>query len=269
MSNIKSDRLVYYEFQGSTSDMEKSLVIFFNNLDNKYKQVNILYKISHYQNKNYGFIWFAPGSLGIANILTGKNYDGSPRVKYEPDSNWSPPRQSDIDALNEQLQNTKDWGEMADIEDKIKVLTIQPHIKIQLKPLVSHKDIKFEPGYAKAPPSGYVSNRLVAIRGPQWARTTRYQRYAHDEFKKIFIYFATDMQSRYKRMIYDPIKQKRVMKNDNYPFIDISKTGSIYITFDENTNDAAIALLMSGLSRIKNPQTLELEEYKFWYVRPN
>ena len=106
------------------------------------------YKNSDSKNSDfmgYTFIWVSSPAVYYA--FTGRNLNGSERVEYIPDDNWSPPG-TPLEMALERIENespkdfsgSSSWADMSDVEDKkieLEALYIRPIIKKNLDPLIT------------------------------------------------------------------------------------------------------------------------------------
>lgn len=225
------------------------------------------------------YVWFCKKCLDVRNVLLGLNPDGSERRQYVDDPNWESSEEAikkleqQRDAWQEELDDpaTTDWGMIGDLEDWIAVNEAKieamkngtpPKVSVKLGPLLPH-DFVFMEAWARSPPVGHVGNQLIVAVPPQevvHACATEANRLAIARTARAtMIPFVSDAQA--SRPRHDHRSNTQIV--EQYPIVNVTAKGKIYITFEPETNDAAFALLM-----YKNGLKLNAHaSVKLWYVR--
>ena len=97
------------------------------------------YKINHITPKNSdSFAFIRVSNKIVYNIMSGLNEDGTERYEYIDDEYFKMPDVPFEDALKEALKesDTDDWGEMMEIEERLKSKYEPKQLKIQLDPIL-------------------------------------------------------------------------------------------------------------------------------------
>lgn len=233
------------------------------------------FKVNLVSNRNgycgYAYIWVS--STQVYNAILGKNLDGTDRIVYENDPNWSPPEKSLEEAIHELKVEFSDpdvkgvsgsWCDMVDAEDEINQQYECPKIKHDQSPLVKVPGYTYDEGqilylrgraiensedtdtipdmgYFEIAPAcvpeiddRYTHNVIVSRRVPDWI--------TENILKNLFVNYASDSTTIHRRNV------RGRNKVDTYPHIGTSvrdDVRSVYVTFDPSTADARFALLMT------------------------
>lgn len=220
-----------------------------------------------------GYLWVS--NPEVYHMLLGRNPDGSERVEYVVDHNWSPPTE-DMNKLLDALPKKESWVEMCQQEDEITSRYEPVMIKKVLPPLMklpgytygkiqlrlycidedssedsdgkesTESDMKLpelgtfqvSPAFVKDPDPKYCANILCTRNVPEWITEAI--------LKHEFTPYASNSKNKIIR------KVKGVRIEDTYPFVTINSKRVAFVTFDPNTKDAAFALLMTRRLQLKN-----------------
>lgn len=209
----------------------------------------------------YGYIWVS--NPEVYHLLLGRNIDGTERVECFPDPTWVPKDDDFLEAaLNIPYQKGMSWADMADEED---ILRAEYECKIMRRVL---------PPLMKIPPIVYTPQQIEVLKKQikgegevipaqieivcegAHVYETDDTKYKHNvlycamvplhvtekDMKILFSPYTSDTQTPYvHRVNGETIKE-------TYPFVRIvSSSGKrcAYITFNERTQDAQFALLMT------------------------
>lgn len=261
MSKVSHKRLIYVECTNSLKELQKLLSTLFAKIESRRKaKVNFI--LNFKESKGHGYIWFAPNCIDVANVLLGLNPNGSKRVIIKEDPDWTPPTQSDIDAVKAQMDSTTNWGEIADLEEKLEIMQIRPTTTIQQPPLFSIPGLEFQSGWAYDSP-----NNLYTIKNITWARSQKQKDAICKGVKLTYSRYVSNSSTLVSHQVYDPKSKKKIYVKESYPHVNMDRNGKVYINFDPNTDDAAIALLMSPAINLKNPSTKANERILIWYPK--
>ena len=170
-------------------------------------------------------------------MFLGKNPDGTDRIKYIDDLNWTKPEEIEVKEVV--YPPGISWAELDEIDrnfDLQRKKFICPKIEVLLEPLISLEVNSDDPveqitiGRACAPnlEDKFMPNILKSRNVPDFI--------TEKQIKDVFRLYATDNITKHLRVI----NGKR--REDTYPFVNINRNRVVFVTFDPSTNDAAFAL---------------------------
>lgn len=235
-----------------------------NNIKNCDIYVNV---VENKEGQRYGHTYAWVNNSEVFNTLIGKNFDGSNRIDYVEDENWTPPSIPLEQAIKEAKGN---WAEEAEIEERYE----RPMKEVELEPLIVPPGIKYTDeqkkmldveqdfGFIEIFPARVTirtdenkSNSIYSSCIPEWV--------TEDMLYKFFNRFTKD------KMLH---KNSKTNKSFTYPKVYIAKntTKNKWRTTELSFNahihfsplDKNIGYFIMNIARkikLKNPQTDKYE----------
>ncbi len=228
--------------------------------------------------KKFGFtyVWFTDPK--VYNMIIGLNPDGSERMEYEDDLDWTPSTQDQIRSLQQKCKQTKNWADMIEYEEELDKIQTRPQVGVPLEPLIQlppyeifpHQTEEmrqlllgfFKPEYAKHAPKGFLThNSEDLIEIMQWGyfevKPATVSTVESHLSSNILCGLGvpnwvneSDIKNAFRPYIYD--KETKVrrkingsLSDETYPLVNIPRRSKlmVFLTF-EQTLDAQYALLM-------------------------
>lgn len=141
MSKVSSEGFLFiHSSVFDTNQIERNL----NFCIRKLKEMNTTIKkcdiyvnvVENKEGQRYGHTYAWVNNTEVFNALIGKNFDGSDRIDYVEDENWTPPSIP----LEEAIKDAKgNWAEEAEIEERYE----RSMKEVELEPLIVPPGIKY------------------------------------------------------------------------------------------------------------------------------
>ena len=229
----------------------------------------------------HAYLWVT--NPEIYQIFLGNNPDGSSREKLIDDPDWVKGTLEEIAKLEEEMSNTRNWGDKEELNSQIEYLKHRPQIKVKLPnlidlPLCEYTSKQRQAIYLERGPDitmdgvpthfqlvveqGYVNSVRDCYSTSVLKSTTKLPEFVTIKtLKQIFTPYIEHVDE----VAIKKIGGKKI--KGTYPLIYINNSRYAYVKFNETTNDALFALIMSMKIVVKDENTGKLETIKFYYAK--
>jgi hypothetical protein len=216
----------------------------------------------------YSYVWISDER--IINVMLGQNPDGSDRVEYVPDEDWSPPdetREHMIDRLTEEAakveQNSTSWADfyaVDNVEDTVRAAFTRPKIERELPPIIEF------PGYEYTDEqiqhqinldrSGILTAECAEKFGYFEISRSFVESNSNASNNKLYIYPIPDWLSERRILnLFDPFVDEK-NRNSTYPNVEIKngrRGANATVTFNPRSNEAKQIVLLCRKMTVHHP----------------
>lgn len=223
--------------------------------------------IRHYKGFLRGFAYVYFQDVRVARLVQGLNVDGSPRCERVLTRGWKPaplsPRlkeyqemtPDDFYAMQSDPNRKMSWADVDELEQRLIGAISHPVETRPLPPLVALGTRTVTAGYVNSPKSGFVAHTLHTI-VPDVPALANQLRLHHQAGRRGVSRSASESQlppspnpleevQKWFRFLFASFS---TANSPQYPEIrirhdpDKERSGSVYISYDEGTHDAEVAL---------------------------